>query len=136
MTLVFESDSLADVRSGSVLVLNSAAAGGSETPAPWTTGDIRHEVPITIWIEPVAGCDPLAVACSSNTSSDVFQMAGGAGMDIRGLLYGPTDDIKISGNNAHHGSGEVWAWTIEYAGNSTLDQVYEGGDDGWPLLVE
>ena len=91
---------------------------------------------MTIWIEPVAGCDPLAPACSDNTSSDVFTIAGGAGLDLRGIIFGPTDKMKIAGNDLHHGSGEIWAWTIEYAGNSQLDQVYEGADDGYPLLVE
>ena len=136
VTLVFDSGSLADIRSGSLLLLNSPAAGGSEVAAQWTTGDIRHPVPITIWIAPVPGCDPLAPACSDSTSSQVFVMEGGAGIDIRGLIYGPTDKMKIAGNNDHHGTGEVWAWTLEYKGNSQLDQVYEGSDDGYPLIVE
>jgi hypothetical protein len=44
--------------------------------------------------------------------------------------------MKIAGNSLHHGSGEIWAWTLEYKGNSNLDQVYEGSNDGYPLLVE
>jgi hypothetical protein len=136
VTLVLDDDSELRVDSGGVLLLNSAAAGGTETPAPWRTGDVRHDVPLTIWIEPVAGCDPLLPACSDSTSSTVFDLSGGAGLDVRGIIYGPTDKMKISGNDQHHGSGEIWAWTLEYLGNSQLDQVYEGGDDGWPLLVE
>lgn len=134
VSLVFESDSALRVDGGGTLLLNSATAGGTQTPAPWRTGDIRHDQPVSIWIEPVAGCDPLLPACSSPSS--VFNIAGGAGMDVRGLIYGPTDEMKIAGNGTHHGSGEIWAWTIVYAGGSELDQVYEGSDDGFPLLVE
>lgn len=141
VTLVFESDSAARIDSGSALLLNcdpagDAACGSPQAPGPWTTGDVRHDIPIAIWIEPVPGCDPLLVACSDSTSSAVFDMQGGAGMNVRGLIYGPTDNMKIAGNNLHHGSGEIWAWTLEYKGNSTLDQIYEGSDDGYPLIVE
>lgn len=138
VTLVFENDSHLDLRSGAALLLNCVTSGKPEcanpTPAPWTTGDARHEVPISIWIEPVSGCDPLAAACAN--PSAVFTVSSGGGLDIRGIIYGPTDEMKIAGNGLHHGTGEIWAWTIEYKGNSTLDQYYEGGDDGWPLLVE
>lgn len=141
VTLVFESDSAASVSSGGALLLNcdpsaDAACGSPQAAAPWTTDDVRHDIPIAIWIRPVPGCDPLQPACSDTVSSSVFVMSGGAGMNVRGLIYGPTDKMKIAGNGAHHGSGEIWAWTLEYKGNSTLDQVYEGGDDGYPLIVE
>lgn len=133
-SLVFDDDSALRVDGGGTLLLNTAAAGGTPTPAPWRTGDVRHDQPVSVWIKPVAGCDPFLPACSSPSS--VFNIAGGAGMDVRGLIYGPTDEMKIAGNGTHHGSGEIWAWTIVYAGGSELDQVYEGSDDGFPLLVE
>jgi hypothetical protein len=137
VTLVFESDSALDVSSGGVLLLNSAAADGTVTAAPWRTGDVRHDLPLTVWIRPVPGCDPLLPACSDSTSSHVFDISSNdSGMDVRGIIYGPTDKMKIAGNSSHHGSGEIWAWTLEYKGQSQLDQVYEGDDDGWPLLVE
>lgn len=140
VTLVFENDSALRIDSGAALLLNCQTPGqpacANPAPAPWTTGDVRHLVRIAIWIEPVPGCDPLAVACSDQTSSDVFVMSSGSGLDVRGLIYGPTDKMKIAGNGDHHGTGEIWAWTLEYLGNSTLDQTYEGSDDGYALLVE
>jgi hypothetical protein len=63
-------------------------------------------------------------------------MGSGSGIDVRGIIYGPTDNMVIAGHGAHHGTGEVWAWTLEYLGNSQLDQVFEGSDDGFALLVE
>jgi Putative Flp pilus-assembly TadE/G-like len=141
VTLVFETgsnhnrdDSVISIQSGSNLLLNSAAAGGSQTNAPWTTGDPRHNVPVAIWIKPDATCP--ATPTLSCSASSVFSMNSGSGVDIKGVIFGPTDTMKISGNGQHHGAGEIWAWTIDYLGNSTLDQVYEGRDDGYPLLVE
>lgn len=140
VTLVFENDSALVVNSGSALMLDCQTPGqpacSNPSPAPWQTGDVRHPVPIAIWIEPVPGCDPLAVACSDQTSSHVFMMGSGSGIDVRGIIYGPTDNMVIAGNGQHHGTGEIWAWTLEYLGNSELDQVYEGSDDGFALLVE
>lgn len=140
VTLVFENDSALVADSGSALLLNCVTRGKpactGQVPAPWQTGDVRHPVPIAIWIEPVPGCNPLQISCSDQTSSDVFRMGSGSGIDVRGIIYGPTDKMKIAGNGAHHGTGEIWAWTLEYLGNSQLDQVYEGSDDGYALLVE
>jgi Flp pilus assembly protein TadG len=136
VTLVFESDAALRVSSGGALLLNSAAAGGTVTPAPWRTGDVRHDQALSIWIEPNPACNPLQPACPDTSASTVFDIAGGAGMDVRGIIYGPTDRMKIAGNGTHHGSGEIWAWTIEYAGGSELDQTYESSNDGYPLLVE
>jgi hypothetical protein len=133
VTIVFENDSAADIRSGAALLLNGADAGGTQTPAPWMTGDFRHDVPITIYIEPFP-CGPVpTISC---TSSAVFVMASQAGIDIRGVIFGPTDEMKIAGNGAHNGAGEIWAWTLEYKGQSQLRQDYEGNDLGYPLLVE
>ena len=136
VTLVFETgpnhnqnDSVASVQSGSALVLNLTTA------APWRTGDARHDVPITVWIKPDPTCPTTPIPSCSDSS--VFNVgADDSGIDIRGIIFGPTDNMKISGNASHHGAGEIWAWTIEYKGGSQLDQIYEGGDAGWPLLVE
>jgi hypothetical protein len=143
VTLVFETqtlgngqrnDSILSVNSGSNLLLNSPGAGGSVMPGPWVTGDATHNVPITIWIKPDPACPSVPIATCA--SSSVFNMGSASGLDVRGIIFGPTDDMKIAGNGAHHGAGEIWAWTIEYVGNSTLDQVYQGAGEGYPLIVE
>lgn len=143
VTLVFETgpnhnrnDSLISIASGSNLLLNCAASncGGTQIPAPWRTGDPRHDVPITIWIKPEASC-PIQPSLSCSPSS-VFNMGSGSGLDVKGIIFGPTDNMKIAGNGSHHGAGEIWAWTIDYLGNSQLDQLYEGDDEGYPLIVE
>jgi len=142
VTLVFETgpnhnkdDTPLSLSSGASLLLNSPDAGGTTQPAPWNTDDPDHSVPISIWIKPSAGCPVTPIpSCSS---SSVFKSVAGSGLGLRGIIFGPTDDMKIAGNNQHHGSGEIWAWTIDYLGNSQLDMVFEGTDDtGYPLIVE
>jgi hypothetical protein len=135
VTLVFntgpnhnQDDSVVSVQSGSNLVLNQGGA------APWMTGDARHNVPIAVWIRPDPNCPATPVATCSDSS--VFNMGSDSGLDVKGMIFGPTDNMKISGNGSHHGAGEIWAWTLVYTGNSQLDQIYQGSDEGWPLLVE
>jgi hypothetical protein len=146
VTLVFETgpnhnsqDSVLKVPSGSTLLLNCLPAAphncpGAQRDAPWRTGDARHDFPVSIWIKPEASC-PIVPALSCSSSS-VFQMGSGAGLDVKGIIFAPTDDVKIAGNGTHHGAGEIWAWTIEYKGGSQLDQMYEGDEEGYPLIVE
>ena len=104
------------------------------TAAPWLTGDVRHNVPIAIYIKPDATCPAVPVTTCSDSS--VFDMGSDSGLSVSGIIFGPTDNMKISGNGLHHGAGEIWAWTLEYKGNSQLDQTYAGVDEGWPLIVE
>ena len=141
VTLVFETgpthnrdDSVISIQSGANLLLNTAEALGTVTSPPWTTGDSRHDVPIAIWIKPDTSCPSVPLASCS--ASSVFNMGAGSGLSVGGIIFGPTDNMKISGNGSHHGAGEIWAWTLEYVGNSQLDQVYAGNGEGWPLLVE
>ena len=142
VTLVFETgpnhskdDSAVGISSGGALLLDSAGAGGAVTAAPWRTGDPRHDVPIAIWIKPDSGCPAVPVTTCSDSSVFVMGSAS-SGLDIEGIIFGPTDNMKIAGNASHHGAGEIWAWTIVYTGNSALDQLYEGDADGYPLIVE
>jgi len=141
VTLAFENDSDLVIAGGSgggnggALFLNSASAGGLETPALWDTQDFRHDQPISIWIEQT-GCNPLAPGANGCSGSDVFKMSAGANLSVRGIIFGPNDNMTIAGQGDQFGTGEVWAWTLEYKGGSVLTQEYEGSDDGWPLIVE
>jgi Flp pilus assembly protein TadG len=145
VTLSFETT--ADGKGNTQAVINSGSAilldcdpgqdpdcGGPQQPAPWQTGWNLHNVPIAIWIRPVSGCTPDLPPCAN--ASSVFKMAGGAGIDVDGIIFGPTDNIQIAGNSAHHGAGEIWAWTLTYAGGSILDQYFEGPDVSYPTLVQ
>ncbi len=133
VTLAFEPDAKMASAGGSQICLNfDSDPGGlcgaaTQAAAPWTTGMTNHDVPIAVWIRPVSDCDPSATTPCAD-SSHVFQMAGGSGIDERGIIYGPTDNIKLASANALQASssGEVWAWTLNYLGNSTLNQTFDG----------
>jgi hypothetical protein len=85
----------------------------------------------------VPDCDPLAATPCSD-SSNVFQMGGSAGIDERGIIYAPTDNVVIGSANTDQvsSSGELWAWTLKYNGQSSLDQTYDGPDVSYPILVQ
>ena len=146
VTLVFEANAAgvnAEMKasSGSIVCLNpdsgdTVCSAGTHQDAPWTTGWSLHDVPITIWIRPVSGCDPLGSA-SSCAASAVFTMRAGARIRERGIIYGPTDNISLAGQTVQaSSSGEVWAWTLTYAGGSTLNQTFDGPDVSYPRLVQ
>ena len=145
VTLAFEASAPMASSGGSQICLDfdqtaaSQATCGAATTrdAPWTTGWSLHDVPIAIWIRPVPDCDPLAPTPCTD-SSKVFQMAGGSGVVVRGILYGPTDNIVLASANTTQASssGEVWAWTLNYLGQSTLNQVFSGPDVSYPKLVQ
>jgi Putative Flp pilus-assembly TadE/G-like len=140
VTLAFENNAVAQINSGANLLLDcdptaDADCGSPQLPAPWTTGWALHDVPIALWIRPVPDCTPNAPPCSDPSS--VFTMtSNSSGIDVDGVIFGPTDQMKIAGNSLHHGAGEVWAWTLTYVGGSTLSQVYKGPDVSYPVLVQ
>lgn len=137
VTLAFEADAPLNSVGGSSIYLDSIAALGTQVDAPWTTGGTLHDVPIAIWIRPVPDCDPLAASPCSD-SSKVFQLAGGSGIDEQGIIYGPTDNIVLSSANTTQASqsGEVWAWTLTYTGQASLNQTFAGPDVSYPTLVQ
>ena len=137
VTLAFESNAGFDSVGGSAVYLNSAAAGGTPSDAPWSTGDTRHDVPIAIWVRPIADCNPLAATPCTDASS-ILKFAGGSGIDEVGIIYGPTDNITLSSANTTQASaaGEIWAWTLTYTGQATLNQVFAGPDVSFPVLVQ
>jgi len=136
VTLVFEADASGDnsairISGGAKLALNEAAEG------PWRTGDADHDVAMSIWIRPIPACDPLDIVTGPGCpASSVFTMIAGSDIDVSGIVFGPTDNIKIAGGTGQSGAGELWAWTLEYLGGSQLNQWYHGPADGYPLLVE
>ena len=47
---------------------------------------------------------------------------------IAGVVYGPSDNMTVAGSNNPSGYvGQLVAWTIDYVGNSSLNQYYPGG---------
>jgi hypothetical protein len=60
---------------------------------------------------------------------DRFQMQGtSSGIEFRGVLYAPYDDVTISGGNGFSTVGQVLAWSAKFNGGSAaidLDYPYD-----------
>lgn len=112
------------------------AAGG---PGPWGTA--------------VAGTPPPYNDCSlaagsigmlwylrssgSDTYSARFSPASQYGFLFMGVLYGPRDNIGLSGQGGQASAGQIVAWTITYSGSTTIYQRYTGlKQDGPAYLLE
>ncbi|HEX8940085.1 MAG TPA: pilus assembly protein TadG-related protein [Candidatus Limnocylindrales bacterium] len=61
-------------------------------------------------------------------SVNTVDLEGGGLWFLAGVQYGPTDDMKISGNSYGKGFvGQIVAYTVQYTGGSVITEVYPGG---------
>jgi len=98
-------------------------------------------VGLAIYIRPPTATELPPNGCGQSTAgsrtSCVFKQAGAFGLQFRGALYGPRDNVTVSGSGAQASTGQIIAWTITYSGTSLLTQTFEGplGPEH-PFLVE
>ncbi len=76
-------------------------------------------------------------ATAGSRTSCVFNQHGSFGLEFRGALYGPRDNVTIGGAGSQASTGQIIAWTITYSGTTLLTQTFEGplGPES-PFLVE
>jgi hypothetical protein len=136
-----------------------AAAWTTEGVAPWDTcarsglddatrcvtlADGHHDVDgigLTIYIRPPTATEVPPNGCGQSTAgsrtSCVFNQHGAFGLQFRGSLYGPRDNVTIGGDGAQASTGQILAWTITYSGTTLLTQRFDGPiGPGRPFLVE
>jgi hypothetical protein len=83
---------------------------------------------ITVIVPPDTNCPvvyPMPLACDNNeeNKNDAIDLSGGSGVYLAGVQYAPSDNVSIAGNSATGGYvGQVWAWTLQYTGNSQINQ--------------
>ncbi|HEX5591595.1 MAG TPA: pilus assembly protein TadG-related protein [Candidatus Limnocylindrales bacterium] len=70
----------------------------------------------------------------ANTSS--VKIDAGAALSWQGILYGPRDNISLSGQPNHNAIGQFICWTVKVAGGATIQQIYDGPGEAAPRLVE
>ena len=63
-------------------------------------------------------------------------MNSGSGIDYRGLIYAPFDNVKVAGQPTHNDIGQLVSWTAQFTGGSTINQTYDGPDSATPVLLE
>ena len=119
-----------DLESAEALVLNTGAASAAMdyTGTPMVT-------PAGLWLTfyvprddaCFAGATPIeSKSCSAETNATV-KVAGTSAMNIRGVIYAPTEQISIRGNSSTDSiDGQIVGWTLEWSGGSTLNLNYPG----------
>ena len=77
---------------------------------------------INIYIETMPGWQ---TTCSTAPlGTNVIRFAGGSCYSIAGILYGPADNMVMTGSGCGTGVGQVVAWTLTVNGNGTLNETY------------
>jgi hypothetical protein len=114
-----------------------AGGGGTLT---WTTGLApTHSAPSDPFERGMA-----VYVCRSSAScgtgggpsTDILQMNAGSGIDYRGLIYAPFDNVKLAGQLAHDDIGQLVAWTAMFTGGTAINQTFDGPDSITPVLLE
>jgi hypothetical protein len=54
----------------------------------------------------------------------VVKITGGGQYNIQGILYGPADNMQISGGGSGSGVGQIVAWTLGLNGNGAINELY------------
>ena len=149
VTIFFSSGANPFNPSGGIVINNGNAAipaipAGSEKFGAWTTlgnptWTTADGVNPPTWIAP--GSRERGVAfyvrrAPGSTHTAIFNMSGTSPILFLGILYGPTDNVNISGAGVPAAVGQIIGWTVSYSGNTTITQIWDGPDDTRAYLLE
>ena len=114
-----------------------AGGGGALT---WTSGiSTTYSGPADSFERGIASyvCKS-ATDCDSGggPSTSILQMLAGSGIDYRGMIYAPFDNVKLAGQPNHDDIGQLVSWTAQFTGGSAINQTFDGPDSGVPVLLE
>lgn len=117
-----------------------AARAGGPGNLSWTTGvSPTYSSPGDPYARGIAAyvCKSVA-SCDSggSASTNILQMNSASGIDYRGLIYAPFDNVKLAGQTTHDDIGQLVAWTAQFTGGTALNQTFDGPDNGIPVLLE
>jgi hypothetical protein len=104
----------------------------------WSAATGTFPTATTTWTTPTGRETGIAfyVRKSSGSATNIFNMAGTSPLMFRGILYGPTDNVNVSGAGTQAAVGRIIGWTVRYNGNTTITQVYDGPDEARAYLLE
>ncbi len=152
VTLVFDRNSNLNMNAGASISLNQSTngCGGQDCKfAAWTSGGTyswstgpspTYSVPANPFFRGMAAyvCRSAADCGSGGSpSTKIFQMnSNNTGIDYRGLIYAPLDNVKVAGQPNHKDIGQIVAWTVMFTGGVGIDQTYDGPDSATPVLLE
>lgn len=78
---------------------------------------------ISLYIEPMAGWQ--TTCTSPPLGTNVVRFAGGACYSIGGAIYGPADNMVLTGSGCGTGVGQIVAWTLLINGNGNVNETFD-----------
>ena len=78
---------------------------------------------ISLYIETIPGWQ--TTCTSAPLGTNVVRFAGGACYSIGGAIYGPADNMVLTGSGCGTGVGQIVAWTLEINGNGTVNETFD-----------
>lgn len=101
-----------------------SVAAGSPVTTTWTTPS-TSDIGIAFYIRR-----------SGSSYTSVFNMSGTSPLMFQGVLYGPQDNVSISGRGVQAAVGQIVSWTITYRGGTQITQIFDGPADAKSYLLE
>lgn len=77
---------------------------------------------INVYIEEMPGWQTTCTA--GPTGTNVVKITGGGYYSILGIIYGPADNMQISGGGSGSGVGQIVAWTLGLNGGGAINELY------------
>jgi putative Flp pilus-assembly TadE/G-like protein len=145
---IFWTDTAADFNPGGGIVVNNGNASQAGIPAgeakygawtskgvaTWTVADLAGA---TTWSTPPTTDPGLAFYVRPGVSTTtIFNMSGTSPLMFKGILYGPMDNVGVSGSGSQAAVGQIVGWTVTYNGNTTITQQFDGPSEALSLLLE
>jgi hypothetical protein len=134
---------------------NLIAPGVSYKLGAWTTKGASPYLPVAgVWdYQEASEADPQlngigiafyvlkptqydASAVDTDNTAVIKMTSAGAGIAWRGVTYAARDNVTVSGQPLHDGTGQLVSWTVTFTGSVPIHQKYEGPGDGSPYLIE
>ncbi|HEX3629524.1 MAG TPA: pilus assembly protein TadG-related protein [Candidatus Dormibacteraeota bacterium] len=64
------------------------------------------------------------VCTTQPLGTNVVKFSGGACYSIQGAIYGPADNMFLTGSGCGTGVGQIVAWTLTISGNGNVNETY------------
>lgn len=106
----------------------------------------RAPLPLSIVVAPDAArpCPVQVPAPNCNQGTTIDWSGAGSGpsqsgtiIAISGVVYAPSDNVIVAGNGDQKGYlGQMWSWTSQYSGQSSLNEYYPGTTPNGQLRLD
>lgn len=77
---------------------------------------------ISLYIETMPGWQ--SICTSAPLGTNVVRFSGGACYSIGGAIYGPADNMVLTGSGCGTGVGQIVAWTLLINGNGNVNETF------------